>query len=122
MVVELEEKIKLKHLDFYPAINGEELSGIILPVRSDIAEIVEMDDLNFHRWYDPRKEAAQRLLKDYELFASIPHLGYDHESKKFDMAQACDSVKDQLNNYRLGLEFLEAIKLYRDRKRNEELS
>ncbi|MBT3297867.1 hypothetical protein HN385_03005 [archaeon] len=119
MVIELESKIKLKPLDLYPAIDGKELSGLILPVRSDIAEIIEMDDLDFYQWYKPRKEVAQRLLSEFELFSNIPHLGYDSEGCKYTMGLAHESVKEQLNIYRQGLEHIEAIKLYRDRNMNK---
>jgi len=53
-----------------------------LAVRSDVRSVLEMGDDKFRMWYDERKEAITRQLADYELFASIPNLGYGRESQK----------------------------------------
>ena len=88
-------------------------------IRSDIEEIINLDDSHFNYWYDSRLAATQRLLKDYELFASIPHLNYGGADQKYDMAALC-AVSGQLEALTEALDFLEKIKQVRGEIKSEE--
>ncbi len=114
--------------DKYPAVEGiaksagiptEEHPCVHLaqnPIRSDVLEILKLQDGIFDEWYARRKEATERELADYRLFASIPHLGYGAEEQKLDMC-AYSHVKSHLQSLEEGLEFLEVIKLARSKLR-----
>ena len=77
--------------------------------RSDIRAIFALPEAEFLDWFEPRYAAALQLLQDYELFASIPHLGYpDHE---LTMA-AITHVEDHLEALQEGIRFLKAIRAH----------
>lgn len=83
--------------------------------RPDIRAILALPEVEFLYWYEPRYTAALQLLQDYELFASIPHLGYpDHE---FTM-EAMTHVGNHLETLQEGLRFLRAIRTHWLKKRS----
>lgn len=73
--------------------------------RPDIDKIIMQSDTDFHKWYSERKEVTERILRDYELFASIPNLGYQHENSM----EAITAVRDQIDALKKGLEYLDAL-------------
>ncbi len=103
----------------HPAIDGiEDRAYRILPVRSDIATIACIDDAQFERWYIERRKATETLLAQYELFASIPNLGYPSEEQKLGM-DAITVIGGHINAFREGLEFLDVIRNFREYAKQE---
>ncbi len=77
-----------------------------LQIRSDLTDILGKPEAEFREWFEPRREAVERLLHDYELFASIPHLGYETDPHTM---SAITHVKDELQALRDGREYLYAL-------------
>lgn len=103
----------------YPAIDGiEDRFYSVLPVRSDVAAIACMDDIQFEKWYAERKDVAIKLLAQYDLFASIPNLVYSSEEQKLDM-NARTHVKEHIKSFIDGLEFLDVIRDFREYAKQE---
>ena len=82
-----------------------------IKIRPDIEKIVLQSDADFQTWYSERREATERILRDYELFSSIPHLAY--ETGEHDM-RAITAVRNQIDTLKDGLEYLDAIRKIRD--------
>ena len=78
------------------------------PIRSDIEKILLMNSSDFIGWLSQRREATKAMLKQYELFASIPNLNYSSEEQKLDMT-AFTHVKSHLSSLNEGLDYLEKI-------------
>ncbi len=103
----------------YPAIDG--IAGrydnlTIKPIRSDIEKILNLNDLHFGDWYNERKNATEKLLKQYEVVASIPDLVHAFEERKFGLegsAFICTPIKV----LKEGLDYLEKIKEVREEYR-----
>ena len=106
------ERPELSNL--FSAIDGiegptHERGGAQKPIRSDIEEVLSMSEPNFNDWHKKRKEATKKLLSNYELFVSIPHLYYSHETQRENMT-AITHVRDHLDYLKRGLKFLEIIR------------
>lgn len=107
----------------YPAIDGietkSELRGEHVkpggrPVRSDIELILDMPEEEFNQWISERRETTSNLLKEYELFTTIPHLGYVSEQAKFNMS-ALTHVETHKEVLKRGLDYLDKIEqLYKE--------
>jgi hypothetical protein len=82
------------------------------PIRSDIETILKLEDFEFEKWYTERKEATERLLKDYKVFASIPCLAYGTEEQKLDMT-AYSHVRDYVKSLEEASDYLEVMKRVR---------
>ena len=87
------------------------------PIRSDIAALIALDGDSFNRWYRERKEATERLLRDYQLFSSIPSLNYGSEHQQHTMT-AYTHVGNHLEYLKAGLLNLEKIKELYDTTRD----
>lgn len=85
-----------------------------LRVRSDIEEIINKTDEAFLTWYTPRREAVEKFLRDYELFASIPDLRYPTEQT---IGSVFAVVENQLHSLKQSWEYLEMIKKLRDSRK-----
>lgn len=94
--------------DFRETDSGTIYKPAERPIRSDIEEILSMSKNEFIRWYAERKFAIKELLGNYKLFASVPHLSYGSEERKYDM-KAYTHIKDHLDYLEKGLDFLEKI-------------
>jgi len=117
---------------FYPAIDGIEKKAQYIkdqpynekilfkkaekPIRSDIEEILKLDNVSFSKWYNERKAAAKNLLKQYELIGSIPALACSSEHDKFDLTSNCN-FNGTVNLLKEGLDYLEKIKEVREEYR-----
>lgn len=75
-------------------------------IRPDIKRILAQPEDEFERWYTERRDATERLIADYTLFASIPNLAYP--TLEYTMA-AMTHVNDHLKYLREGLEYLTEI-------------
>jgi hypothetical protein len=82
-----------------------------IKIRPDIEKIVSQSDMDFQKWYSERREATERILRDYELFSSIPHLAYETDER--DM-KAITAVRNQIDALKEGLEYLDTIRKVRD--------
>ncbi len=85
------------------------MKELSLKNRPDIRAIFALPEAEFLDWFEPRYAAALQLLQDYELFASIPHLGYPDQ--EFTM-EAITHVEHHLETLQEGLRFLGAIRTY----------
>jgi hypothetical protein len=106
----------------YPAIDGiaksERPSGDYFypeekAIRSDIEEILKMNDTNFNRWYNKRKVATENMLKQYEIIGSIPSLNYPFE-KFQNKLTASSYISGPINVLKEGLDYLEKVKEVRE--------
>jgi hypothetical protein len=114
-MVEKEKKIK-EHPEFtnnYPAVDGIGISEFNKrPIRSDIENLLRMDNLYFDSWYKQRKEAAESLLKKYELVGSIPDLQHGPQCKRCGLGKE-EVISKTVNVLKKGLEYLEVIRKVR---------
>lgn len=78
-------------------------------IRSDIEKILKLSDVDFHDWYHERKDATEKMLKQYEIIASIPNLRYSSESQKLGLDALC-YISDTIGVLKEGLDYLEKIK------------
>jgi hypothetical protein len=85
-------------------------------IRSDVVKLITLDDDNFTKWYNKRKNATERLLKDYEIFSSIPNLNYEEGN---DDMTANTSVKEHLTTLKEGLEHLKLIRQIREKYKSD---
>lgn len=92
-----------------PSDAGESRLPTKREIRSDIEELFSLSDLEFNEWYTLRRVATAGLLSTYELFASIPNLGYGSEGQKYNMSSYVH-VEETLNYLKESLDFLEKIK------------
>ena len=76
--------------------------------RPDIQNIMALSEAEFLGWYEPRHKAVLRLLRDYELFTSIPSLNYP--DNEYTLGEACTHTASHLESLQEGFRFLEAIK------------
>lgn len=86
-------------------------------IRSDIEEILKLEDTNFNKWYISHKETAEKLLNLYSHFAEIPNLNYGSEEQKCGM-EAYSSIKSLIDYFKEGLDYLEKIKQIREEYKN----
>lgn len=77
-------------------------------IRSDVIEILNMDSCQFSIWIKRRRYAILQLLEHYELFASIPHLGYGAEKSRYTMC-AITHVGNHLASLKHALKYLDKI-------------
>lgn len=85
-------------------------------IRSDVEEIINMDDKGFEGWYCLRMASVEKLLGYYGGLACIPNLMYGSEEQKYNM-DAFSCVEDQLNAFKRAKEYLELIKEIREENR-----
>ncbi len=85
-----------------------------LAIRSDVEKILNFDDKTFSKWYTERKESAERLLRDYEMFGSIPNLSYGSEDARLNMRDSSSVMVGHISSLREGLDYLEIIKELRE--------
>jgi len=97
-------------------IAGRDGDFIIKPIRSDIEEILKLNDLHFGDWYNERKNATESLLKQYEIIGSIPSLAYPFEQFQNGL-NANSHVRVTINLLKEGLDYLEKIKEVREEYR-----
>lgn len=86
-----------------------------IKIGSNLEKVIQLSEFDFQRWHSERKEATQRILHDYGLFASIPHLGYERAEHNMD---AITTVKDQVSALKQGLQYLDEICKIRERYKN----
>jgi hypothetical protein len=96
----------------YPAIDGKK-NPDKKPIRSDIEEILKMNNVPFNKWYSERKQAVESLLNQYELIASIPSLIYSSEYQKFGL-DSSTFIGNSIKVFKEGLDYLERIKELRE--------
>lgn len=82
-------------------------------IRSDIEEILKLDNLRFDVWYNNRKEVTEKLLREYETFASIPDLRNASEEQKVNLGYTSGVINNTIVDLRRGLDYLEKIKQVR---------
>lgn len=107
--------------DLKEAVKGD--LGTFLQRRTDVKAVIDMSHVEFHEWYRQRKEASERLLRDYKLASDIPSFEpaldgdilYVRNNKTQVLAANISSLE-------AGLEYLEMIKDMREKGfKNSEL-
>jgi len=84
-------------------------------IRPDIENILGLDDAGFDEWYKTRKSVAERLLKDYEVVGTIPHLQFGSRQNNLTCISHLSGVIESLEE---GLEYLEIIKKVRTEQKD----
>lgn len=100
----------------YPALDGiTNGKGVYFqkPIRSDIEEILKLNDKEFNNWFSERKITAQKLLKNYELIGSIPDLKSSLENFKNNLITN-GNIGYFIGTLKEGIEYLEVIKQVRE--------
>ena len=97
----------------YPSIDGIADSYFdILPIRSDIEEILLRDEKSFKEWYNSSRIITEYLYNAYKTFSDVPNLTYPSERDKFDMS-SYTYVKEHLGYFKEALEYLGVIDDFR---------
>ena len=89
------------------------------PIRSDIEKILSLNDEDFLKWFSDRKNIAQRLLKEYEVIATIPCLTYGFEDQQYDMRDSTH-LNSTIGVLKNSIEYLDIIKQVRDESKKGE--
>ncbi len=95
----------------YPAIDGiTNGEGVYFqkPIRSDIEEILNLNDEEFNHWFSERRIASLKLLNDYELVGSIPDLESPLEEFKNNLIVK-SGIGSLIGILKDGLDYLEKI-------------
>ncbi len=83
-------------------------------IRSDIEEILEMDDIAFDSWYRSKKNSVLGLLNQFEILVTIPNLEYASEEFKYGLDEGHNHLSGLYETLKKGLEYVEVIKKVRD--------
>ncbi len=79
-------------------------------VRSDVEQILLLEQTEFDKWYSEREQTTLDLIKRYETFASIPNLYYGTEKSKGQGMDASTVMAEHIETLKEGLEHLKIIK------------
>lgn len=104
----------------YPAVDGVEHINdeyVKKPIRSDIEEILKLNDNDFAEWFHDREFAVKKLLTNYEFVASIPDLRYSYENQRLGL-DANSEIRSIIGTLKKGLEYLEVIRNVREHIKN----
>jgi|SRR3989344_2994706 len=87
-------------------------------IRSDIEKILTLSARDFNCWYVKREEIVEKLLREYEIVASIPDLRYGGEEQKYGL-DSHSIFNDVIGTLKEAREYLEVIKKVYDNGHKE---